>query len=39
LEHVLLDLHNYEKPTGISIDDEIERLKKLKDEEERLSGR
>jgi len=38
LEHILLDLHNYEHPTGISIDSEIEKLQKLKEEERKFSG-
>lgn len=39
IEHILLDLHNFEKPTGISIDDEIERLQKIKEQENKMSGR
>lgn len=39
IEHVLLRLHNYEHPTGISIEMEIERLQKLKEEEDKITGR
>ena len=35
----LLALHNYEHPTGITIETEIQRLQKLKDEEDKFSGR
>lgn len=39
IEHVLLQLHSYEHPTGISIETEIQRLQKLKEEEDKFSGR
>lgn len=36
--NILLELHNYEHPQGISIDTEIDRLQKLKEEEMKYSG-
>ena len=39
LGRVLLQLHNYEHPTGIGIEMEIQRLQKIQAEENKLSGR
>lgn len=33
IEHVLVKLHRYEKPEGIEIDMQIERLQKLKQQD------
>lgn len=33
IEHVLVKLHKYEKPEGIEIDMQIERLQKLKQQD------
>ena len=37
IEHLLIKLHQYEKPSGIAIDVEIDRLNKLKEQENRIS--
>ena len=39
IERILLRLRNLEHPTGIGIDMEIERLQKLKEEEDKITGR
>ena len=39
IERLILKLHSYEHPTGISIEMEMQRLQKLKEDEEKLSGR
>ena len=39
IEHIILRLHGFEHPTGISIDMEIDRLQKLKAEEDKITGR
>jgi hypothetical protein len=39
IEHILLRLHNFEHPTGISIETEIQRLQKMKEEDDKITGR
>lgn len=38
IEHILMRLHRLEKPEGIAIDMEIERLQKLKQQDSWLEG-